>query len=64
MIPIGGIFLFILPMLWTLGDGPPPLTKTGIIYVFLIWVALIILSVLTSLWLDKTGKESKEGGMD
>ena len=41
LLPLLGLLLFMLPLLWVIGAAAPR-TATGVIYVFAVWAALIL----------------------
>ena len=45
LLPLLGVMLFLLPLLWLM-DGDAPRTAHGVIYVFAIWSALIIAAAI------------------
>ncbi len=61
VLPLAGVFLFLLPLLW--GGGP---TARAIVFVFLVWAALIGIAALLAgplgqvvLGPDETGPEGR-----
>lgn len=51
VLPVLGAFLFAVPLLWSGDDGAGPETGTGVVYLFLIWAALILAAFGLSLFL-------------
>lgn len=43
LLPVLGLLLFMLPLLWVVGEAAPR-TAFGVIYVFAVWVALIMVA--------------------
>ena len=41
LLPILGLLLFMLPLLWVIGDAAPR-TARGVIYIFAVWAVLIL----------------------
>ncbi len=67
VLPVIGAFLFALPLLWSGEDGGDPSTGTGVVYLFLIWIVLILAAIVLSLPLrhdleDPDPPEDEEGG--
>ena len=72
LLPILGIFLFLVPMFRTRDAEDPAMTAGGGLYIFVIWAFLIVAAVLLSRWLvggeedvedaqeDKTGLSGGE----
>jgi hypothetical protein len=61
LLPIFGLFAWILPLLW--GGGT---SRIGVIYVFGVWVGLIVISGILSRFLKTAQSASAEddgGGM-
>lgn len=42
LLPLVGLVLFLLPMLWHPGETPVPDTARGMIYLFAVWAGLIL----------------------
>ena len=49
LLPVAGLLLFMLPLLWATG-GPEAEARTssGMVYLFLVWLLLIVGTVLVS----------------
>lgn len=60
LLPILGVFLFLIPVLATAPHGWP--TLRGGIYVFLVWFGLIAAAAVLSRWLS--ADEDQGGGDD
>jgi len=64
MLPILGAALFLLPLLWGSGDAEPVRTSVVMFYLFPVWLALAVISVLISRHLrrdpaDEGGREGR-----
>ncbi len=57
ILPVLGAFLFLLPLLW--GGG---MTRSGVIYLFAVWIFLIILSAIVARLLAAYGERTREDG--
>lgn len=55
LLPIFGLFAWILPLLW--GEGT---SRIGVIYVFGVWVALIVISAILSRFLSNAQAANPE----
>lgn len=44
LLPVAGVFLMILPILWTPADGGQRLLSSDVIWFFLTWAVLILLA--------------------
>ncbi|MEE9389051.1 MAG: hypothetical protein V3U96_10620 [Paracoccaceae bacterium] len=55
LLPIAGIFFIVLPLLWNGGQ-----TRYGIVYIFAVWFALIVISALLSKPLSIVDAQSRE----
>ena len=64
LLPILGLLLFLVPLLWTGDPDAPATTGRGIIYVFAAWAGLIASSMLLSLWLTAPGASEDEPDSD
>lgn len=63
MLPVAGILLLLLPMLWTPRPGAPRLTAGDGIYLFVIWAVLILAARLLAPRLDSP-KPGDDGAGD
>lgn len=54
MLPVVGLFLWALPLLWPTEAGSAPTTSATITYVFLVWVGLVLAALLLSLRLRRS----------
>jgi hypothetical protein len=43
LLPVVGVLLFLLPLLWLIGSEAPR-TARGVLYVFLVWSGLIVVA--------------------
>ncbi|MBD3678643.1 MAG: hypothetical protein HUJ27_09600 [Rhodobacteraceae bacterium] len=60
ILPVVGVVLFLLPLLWTGAR-----TASGAIYLFLVWGALILVAALLARPLDRLQREdAPPGGED
>ena len=53
LLPIVGVLLFMVPLLWTPDPAQPAATSRGVIYIFAIWAALILISAVLSRFLAR-----------
>jgi hypothetical protein len=60
LLPIVGVFLFLLPILWQPAETPKPDTAWGGVYLFSVWIFLIVAAAVLSLILAR-GEESGKG---
>ncbi|NIY73856.1 hypothetical protein HCZ30_15605 [Marivivens donghaensis] len=44
VMPIAGLLLMFLPLLWPKGEGSGYFTSAALIYLFVLWVALIVIA--------------------
>ena len=56
--PFVGVFLFIVPVLWSAGTS----TTAALVFVFSVWCVLIALAAFLSTWL--TSDEADDGPVD
>lgn len=62
LLPLVGLALFLVPLLWTLAPDAPPRTAEGVIWLFAVWGALIIGAVVIALRLSRlSGGEEASG---
>ena len=52
-LPVLGVFLLLIPILWTGDSGDMPSTRVGTVYLFIIWAGLIAAAAILSRYLDK-----------
>ena len=46
VLPVAGLLLFLVPLLWAPQDSPEPDTARGGIYMFAVWAVLILAAAL------------------
>lgn len=56
LLPVLACFLWMIPLLWSGGDGTAP-TGRAMLYIFSIWIVLIAISALISRRLARTEAE-------
>jgi hypothetical protein len=56
LLPILGIFLFLLPVLWRPGETPEPDTAWGGLYIFSVWLGLILAAFVLARVLSRSEK--------
>lgn len=49
VLPLFGLVLMFLPLMWSGGDAQQRLTSTGFVYLFGLWCVLIVLAVVLAL---------------
>jgi hypothetical protein len=47
-LPVLGLILLMLPLLWTASDGPATSNADATLYVFAVWCLLVLLAALVS----------------
>ena len=60
LLPVLGLLLFLVPLLWTGDPDVPAMTGRGLIYVFAAWAGLIVASMLLSFWLTEPEADEEE----
>ncbi len=55
LLPVAGIFLLLLPILWRGRDGAGPATGTSWLYLLGVWSALVLGAFLLSRWIADPG---------
>jgi hypothetical protein len=60
-VPIVGIVLFLLPILWEPARSAEPDTERGAIWLFTAWMVLIVAAFGLSLPLSRSDRDSKPG---
>lgn len=63
LLPLAGIFLILLPVLWQPRSTPAPDTGFGVIYLFSVWTLLILAARILS-WLIPDAPDDAEGAAD
>lgn len=53
LLPIVGVLLFLVPLLWAPDPAQPAATSRGVIYIFAIWAVLILVSAVLSRFLAR-----------
>ena len=48
LLPVAGVLLFLLPILWTSVEGQEASTSGGLFYVFICWLVLIVIAFVFS----------------
>lgn len=61
LLPLIGMFLWVIPVLWTSGSDQAPATSFAITYLFGVWAILILASVVLSVRL-RGGRAATDGG--
>ena len=51
LLPVLGVFLFLLPRLWDGGDGGGAQTAREGLYIFAVWAGLIVAAAALARWL-------------
>ncbi|NBE08771.1 hypothetical protein [Paragemmobacter ruber] len=62
MLPVLGLFLFLLPILWSPGETAEADTATDGLYLFAVWIVLVLVAALMAPGLaeDSAGDEGEE----
>lgn len=62
MLPVLGLFLFLLPILWAPGETAEADTATDGLYLFAVWIALVLVAALMAPGLaeDSASDEGEE----
>ncbi len=60
LVPVLGLFLFMLPILWRPAETPEPDTARGGIYLFAVWSGLIVTAFVLARVLSRTGPQGGE----
>ena len=60
LLPVLGLFIFFLPVLWHPGDTPEPDTARGGLYLFAGWFALIVAALFLARALTRTDVPGSE----
>lgn len=58
VLPLFGMVLMFLPLMWSGGDAQQRLTSTGFVYLFGLWLVLIVLTAVLGLVLRPTESET------
>ena len=62
LLPILGIILFLLPILWTPSPENPAQTSNGYLYLFAIWVGMIAVTAILVSYLNNGENDDEEPG--
>jgi len=60
LLPLLGLLLFLLPLIWANNDSNPAATSRGVMYVFSVWAGLIVAAVLLARKLPRSQDETPE----
>ncbi len=60
LLPIIGVLLFLVPLLWTPNAEHPPATARGFVYLFPAWAVLIVAAG----WLSRVLSEAEASGSE
>lgn len=60
LLPLVGVILLMIPLLWGERDGEAPSTATAGLYVFGVWIGLILSGYLLALRLSQTQPASPD----
>lgn len=61
LLPLVGVLLFLVPLLWAPDPASPAPTSRGVIYIFAIWALLILVAAVLSRYLARS---EPAGGTD
>ncbi|SNR59854.1 hypothetical protein [Puniceibacterium sediminis] len=61
-LPVLGLLLWSVPLLWSIGDEETVSSSGALIYIFGVWMALILAAFVVSLRLRLGGDEPGAGG--
>nr|WP_255596665.1 hypothetical protein [Cognatishimia sp. MH4019] len=64
LLPLVGVILLTIPLLWGERDGQAPSTATAGLYVFGVWVGLILSGYLLALRLNQTEPDAPQDDPD
>ncbi|SPH17445.1 hypothetical protein DEA8626_00967 [Defluviimonas aquaemixtae] len=62
LLPLLGLFLFLVPILWQPAATPEPDTARGLIYLFAVWALLIVAAFLLARRLGRTDPSDRRSG--
>ncbi|MGY6706482.1 hypothetical protein [Roseinatronobacter sp.] len=54
MLPVIGLVLLLLPLMRLDSDADSPATAAEAVYLFVVWIGLIVIAFIMSLWLRRT----------
>ena len=60
VVPVIGLFLWLLPILWGREGADATRSSSAIVYVFLVWIALIFITFISARLLKKTPQYLKD----
>jgi hypothetical protein len=60
LLPFLGALLFAVPMLWPQGEDGAILSSNAIFYIFGVWVLLVVVTLVLSLFLEDTTNVERE----
>lgn len=61
LVPVLGLLLWLVPLLWATEGEAPTKMSTAILYLFLVWGGLVALKLVISLSLREDGPDSRDG---
>lgn len=61
LLPVLGLFLFILPILWGPGTTSVADTATDGLYLFAVWLGLVLVTAVMAPGLSEEGAEGRDG---
>jgi hypothetical protein len=66
LLPIVGVFLILMPILWQPASTPAPDTGYGVAYLFVVWTLLIVAARVVSHFVARAADETEDppGGGD
>ncbi|MCP4821681.1 MAG: hypothetical protein GY883_21060 [Shimia sp.] len=59
MVPVIGAILWAVPLLWSTDDGHSIATSKAVVYVFVVWLALVLLGGVLA-WALRDSKDSSD----
>ncbi len=60
LLPVLGIFLILMPILWRPAATPEPDTASGGLYLFAVWILLIACAFVLARRLSRTERDGEE----
>ena len=64
LLPVLGVVLWMIPLLWPRGPGDGTLNSAALIYMFAVWIALIVTALLMSRWLVRDEDLAEDADKD
>jgi len=61
LLPVVGLLLFMVPLLWALNRTDAAATSSTMVYVFAVWAVLIAAAVVLSRALSRVSSDQPEG---